>query len=173
MDVLDVDTRGCCIVLEDDLLQEHEGALVLCMLPHLHEHDNVVCHAQQLQQQPMLSTVFLEHVIDVVRIGQKAQPCAAGIGSTPKSTSVMSDMSNLAESTNDCIASPKLHLWYVESQHACSRLCSSNHHCGADQCCGKYHLRHVGRPNTMHQQYGIRKTYLDDSSPCVWVGCSS
>lgn len=37
MDVFDVDTVGSCTVLEDDLLQEHEGSLVLCMLSHLQQ----------------------------------------------------------------------------------------------------------------------------------------
>lgn len=38
MDILDVDTRGCSIVLKDDLLKEHERPLVLCMLPDLQQH---------------------------------------------------------------------------------------------------------------------------------------
>lgn len=38
MDVLDIDACRSCVVLQDDLLQEHEGTLVLSVLPHLHLH---------------------------------------------------------------------------------------------------------------------------------------
>ena len=37
MNVFDVDTVGSCTVFEDDLLQEHECSLMLCMLPHLQQ----------------------------------------------------------------------------------------------------------------------------------------
>ena len=39
MNVFDVDAGGGCIILEDDLLQEHECALVFCVLPHLQCHE--------------------------------------------------------------------------------------------------------------------------------------
>ena len=38
MNILDVDASGSRIILEDDLLQEHESTLVLCMLSDL-RHD--------------------------------------------------------------------------------------------------------------------------------------
>lgn len=37
VDVFDVDAVGSGTVFEDDLLQEHERSLVLCMLPHLYQ----------------------------------------------------------------------------------------------------------------------------------------
>lgn len=39
MDVFDIDTGSSCIIFEDDLLQEHKRALVLCMLPYLQCHE--------------------------------------------------------------------------------------------------------------------------------------
>ena len=42
MDVLDVDASSCCIVFQDDLLKEHECALMLCMLPDLQYQDKCI-----------------------------------------------------------------------------------------------------------------------------------
>ena len=58
MNVLDVDTVGSCTVLEDDLLQEHESSLMLCMLPHLQQpgnhNDNDLARMGAIQQRHLV-----------------------------------------------------------------------------------------------------------------------
>lgn len=68
MDVLDVDTVGRCTVFEDDLLQEHEGSLVLCMLSHLQQpgiHDHFTRMETVQQRHPQVTLVFTDGMIGV------------------------------------------------------------------------------------------------------------